>query len=146
MSGFAEFSNRLLEDRPVVARRKVPFGYRRGSKKRSRALFAVLHDAELSRVALSRGQQHYNWGSDELWEAADGTGVLLAEECFGALPGDGIDVHVHFLLPGDVHLTFPIGCDYTQSTLTITASGYSDGAVAAVLEAAADTVAQWRRA
>jgi len=59
----------------------------------------------------------YNWGRDRAYLTAEGDGLLLADHCFGALPGDGVDTIYHLLVGDDVVIVVEVGHDYAQSML-----------------------------
>ena len=126
------------KDAPATAARAIPWTAWPDHHAVTRAgqdLFAALDGRPLSRVRLPRQHRLYNWGDDEAHLTDDGqAGLVHALDCFGALPGDGVDQHVHLLLADGTHATFHVGTDYTQPELTVGASGPSaERAVAAAV-------------
>ena len=109
----------------------------------TQALFASLHPALLREVPRARRHVHYNMGPDALWVASDGTGMLIADENFGPMAYDGIDTHVHLLLPGEVHVTFYLGRDYGQDALHVIASGPTAAPVEAALSGTVAVLSGW---
>lgn len=90
-------------------------------------LYASLRpDAELPRAGLQIDRflhQHcYNFQDDSAWLASDGTGVLLARYCFGAVSGDGVNDVFHVLPVGHRRVVFEICTDSSQDTLEVTLS------------------------
>jgi len=69
----------------------------------------------------------YNWGDDAAWLDGGSGGIFVASECFGALPGDGVDVVYHVVPDGGARVLFEYGTDYTQNDTTVVVSA-SDGA------------------
>lgn len=55
----------------------------------------------------------YNWGEDRC-RLSKGGGVLVADHCFGALPGDGVDVVAHVMPDPHARVLFHEGTDYSQ--------------------------------
>lgn len=83
----------------------------------------------------------YNFVTDDVHLTADGEhGLVVAHDCFGALPGDGVDIHFHLLIPDGTHVTFHAGTDYTQSRLTVRATGPSAAHAVAVTASALEQV------
>ena len=83
-----------------------------------KALFAVLvPDKPLAMTPERPDERAYNWGVDEAYRNVDGDGLLIAERCFGAVPGDGIDVHYHLTIGDAVAVHVVVGQDYSQDTL-----------------------------
>lgn len=102
-------------------------------------LYASLRpDAELPTSPLrvdERAHKHsYNWKDDAAWLAEDGTGVLLAQYCFGGSPGDGVNDVFHILPNADRRVCFEICTDSTQNTLDVTLSADDEARLASLSE------------
>jgi hypothetical protein len=102
---------------------KVPPRNARASEL-SLKLFARLSNKPLTgpfKVDVDEYGNTYNWHDDIVWLSDDG-GILIAEDCVGGMPGDGVALVAH-VLP-DVHrrILFDIGTDYIQNSVTIVLS------------------------
>ena len=60
------------------------------------------------------GGRTYNWGSDKAYWTVDGDGILIAEYCFGAVPGDGLELIFHLSVGKDISVVVTQGLDYSQ--------------------------------
>ena len=85
----------------------------------------------------------FNWQSDWAYCGDSEVGALLAEENFGALPGDGLVTHVFLLLPVGTVARFEVATDYTQSTLTVAVWGPDDHSTRGYLASVAAAVEQF---
>lgn len=102
-----------------------------------RAIYAALAPTSELPAAPEVGGETYNWGTDEAYQSFEGDGILVAEHCFGAMPGDGVDIVYHLLVRDDVAVIVDDGTDYTQNNLV-----FEIGATAEMLDVATDVILQ----
>ena len=76
----------------------------------------------------------YNWADDRVWLDHAGGGVLVARECFGAMPNDGVDIVAHVMPDPGARVLFDEGTDYTQSYVKAILSAETEERCAAVRE------------
>lgn len=106
-----------------------------------RALFSRLASGRsLPESPRREAKNKYNWGADQSYFTAEGDGLLIAEQCFGGVPGDGIDVVFELTVGNDVLITVAQGRDYSQPTLTFHVS-----ATAETIEAATGALVETAR-
>ena len=77
-------------------------------------LFALLAPGRALPDEPVTGGRTYNWGSDQAYWTVDGDGILIAQQCFGAVPGDGIDLIFHVTVGKDISVVVTQGMDYSQ--------------------------------
>jgi hypothetical protein len=103
-----------------------------------RSLFAVLAPGRtLPEQPRAEATRRYNWGTDQSYFTAEGDGLSIAEECFGAVPGDGIDVVYHLTVGSEILIYASQGRDYLQ-----TACVFRITATAETIDVATDALLQ----
>lgn len=58
-----------------------------------------------------------NWGSDEAYFTAEGDGLLIGENCTGAVAGEGIEVVYRLTVGDDVIVSVSVATDSMQASL-----------------------------
>jgi hypothetical protein len=94
----------------------------------------ALSEAPVTLECWTHGRA-YNWKDDQGWLGPDGGGVLFAQECFGAMPGDGVDEVWHVAPDRDRCVIFDEGTDHTQYTLNALVSAQESDAHEALVAA-----------
>lgn len=83
--------------------------------------------------------RYYNWGADESYYTPEGDGLRVAERCYGAVAGDGIEYNFHLEVGQEIGIHTMLA-DYAQDSYTFRISATAeaiDVATDALLQAAA---------
>ena len=104
-------------------------------------LFAVLApDRPLPDTPSAAAERSQNWGVDQEYRTAQGDGVRIAEYCYGAVAGEGIDT-IYSLRIGSELSVFVTVHDYAQDTLVFELHASPE-----ILDVATDALLQVARA
>jgi hypothetical protein len=108
-----------------------------------RALFARLANRSLPETPTYEDTNKYNWGRDESYVTAEGDGLRVAQQCFGGVPGDGIDTVFELTVGDTITISTEQGLDYSQLTLVFRVAAPVD-AIDATMDALAKTASEVR--
>jgi hypothetical protein len=68
----------------------------------------------------------YNFGTDQAYRTAEGDGILVADRCFGALPGDGVETIWTVTVRDEMSLVVEQQLDSIQDTFVFRLSASAD--------------------
>ena len=106
-----------------------------------KAVFAMLAPGRpLPDATVPVKGPRYNWGADEVYLRAEGDGILIAENCRGAVAGDDVETWYQMIVGDEVDMGVSLARDYFQATLVFSFSataGAIDVATEALLQASA---------